>query len=100
MWVFKAIVRIFLQASRNYVLEGGWNKRLESADRLGIFFQDGGCQRDLTLAFEGTLARCHLIEHRSKGEDVRAGVSLFAFDLLRRHVLNGADDAARRSQGT
>ena len=39
-------------------------------------------------------ARCHLIQHGSKREEVRACIQLFSFRLLRRHVCNGPDGRA------
>jgi hypothetical protein len=40
----------------------------------------------------------HLIEHSAECKNVAAGVRFFSLDLLRRHVLNRADDAARRGE--
>ena len=91
----KALLRILLQTGSHDVFEGSWSERLERADRIGVFFQNGGCQRNLTLTFKGSLSCRHLVKHCAKGKDVGAGVCFLSFDLLRRHVLNGADDAAR-----
>ena len=40
------------------------------------------------------LPRDHLVEHRPEGEHVGAGVDLLPLELLRRHVLDGADHGA------
>src|ERR1051326_8242408 len=80
--------------------EGLRGLRLEGGDRLRVLLQDGRSQRNLALAFEGAFARRHLVEHGAKGEDVGANISLFAFDLLGRHVLDRPDDAPHGCERT
>jgi len=40
----------------------------------------------------------HLIEHGAEGEEIRAGVELFAARLLRRHIGHGSQSGARAGQ--
>jgi len=52
------------------------------------------------FALECAFSRRHLVEHGTEGKNVGAGVRFLSLDLLRRHVLDGANDAARRGQWT
>src|SRR6267378_2002197 len=94
----KTFLWILLQAGGHDMFKSRWRVRLEGTDWFRVVFQNGGCQRDLTLPPEGPFSRHHLIEHSPERKNVRAGISFFSFDLLRRHVLDGADDAACRGQ--
>lgn len=46
----------------------------------------------MSLSVERPFTREHLVQHEPKGPDVGARVSLIALQLLRRHVLQGAED--------
>ncbi len=46
------------------------------------------------MTFEGLPARQHLVKNGPEGEDIRAGVGFFSFELLRSHVLKRAEDGA------
>src|ERR1700686_781164 len=94
----KTLFWILLQAGGHNMFKGSWRERLDGADRFRVVFQNGGRQRDLTLTREGPFSRHHLIEHSAKRKNVRAGVGFLSLDLLRRHVLDGADNAARGGQ--
>jgi hypothetical protein len=50
------------------------------------------------FSFEGALAGGHLVQRCSEGEDIGARVRLDALELLRRHVLKGAEDRAFLSE--
>src|ERR1700686_5585788 len=94
----KTLFWILLQAGGHNMFKGSWCKRLDGADWLRVVFQNGGCQRDLTFTRKGPLSCHHLIEQSAKRKNVRAVIGFFSFDLLRPHVLDGPDDAARRGQ--
>ena len=53
----------------------------------------------LARTLEGFLTSDHLVGDRAKGEDVAARVSVPCFELLRRHVVQRADQGAHRRQG-
>ena len=44
------------------------------------------------FAFERALAREHFVQHAAEAEQIAARVGFLALQLLRRHVLQGADD--------
>ena len=46
----------------------------------------------LALACERLLARGHFVDNRAKGEDIRPGIRLFAFQLLGRHVVKRSEN--------
>ena len=94
----KAVVRMFCEAGVDKVFEGRRGKRLNRRNRFGIFFQNRAGYANLALTLERPLAASHFIERRTQGEQIRARVSLFTFNLLRRHVLNGADDRTGGSE--
>ena len=54
--------------------------------------------RDRVLALVGNLAGEHLEEHATERVDVSARVGVASGDLLRRHVVDGADDGSLRGQ--
>jgi hypothetical protein len=64
--------------------------------RLGV--HDRADQPGLALTLEGPLAGRHLEQHATESEQVGAGVRLPPLELLRRHVLVGAEDRALRRQ--
>jgi hypothetical protein len=60
--------------------------------------ENRGDEAGLALALECPLPGGHLVDDRAEREEVRARIRLFAFDLLRRHVLKRAEDRPRRRQ--
>ena len=90
----ETVFAIFGEAGGDEIVEGWGRGRFGGADGVGVFFQNGGGDADLAFAFEGALAHGHFVEDCAEGENVGAGVGLFAFDLFGRHVLDSADDAA------
>ena len=89
-----ARVRILGQARAHQVIERRRRDGHDLRDRRRLALEDGGEQTRLALAGEDALARDHFEEHRAEREDVRARVRFRAFDLLRRHVLERAEDRA------
>src|SRR6185295_14673582 len=66
--------------------------RLNRADRHGLLGDDRGDQTGLTSSLEGLAAGRHLVQDGAEGEDVRPGIGLPPFELLRGHVLERAED--------
>ena len=72
-------------------------RMLEITGRLcGENCRDRRCS---SLAFKCSLAGARFIQHRTQREDVRARVSFFAVQLLRRHVLESAHNCSALGQG-
>ena len=94
----KSVLPIFGQTGSDEIIKGWRRGRLGRADRVGVFFEDGRGYADLTFAFEGALAHGHFVEDCAESKNVGARVSLFAFDLFGRHVLDSADNAAGGGQ--
>src|SRR2546423_7446843 len=85
---------IFREAALHDVIESRRNHRLGFCDRVRIFLQNRGRNRNLTLALKGAAARDHFIEQAAEAEDVAARVCPRALEQLRRHELEGAYDYA------
>src|SRR5260370_42061329 len=94
----KTLFRILLQTGGHNMFKGRWSQRLEGADRLRVFFQNGGRQRDLTLSLKRLVSSCHLVKHGAERKNVAARIRVLSLDLLWRHVLDGANDAAPSGQ--
>jgi len=62
--------------------------------RFPVAFQDRRDETGLAGCFERPTSGRHLVQDRSESEDVRAGVGFFPFQLLGRHVLQGAENGA------
>ena len=60
--------------------------------------QDGGHETRASASLERGAARGHLVEDDPQREDVRAGIRVAPFDLLRRHVRDGAEHRALLGQ--
>jgi len=58
---------------------------------LGSFGRIDRC-RPFSASGKGRLAGRRLVQYGAQREDIGARVGLFAFELLPRHVLKGADD--------
>ena len=56
--------------------------------------ENGANHTGLVLTRKGPAAGNHLVEHCAERKDVGAGVGLFSFQLLRGHVLVGAEDGS------
>jgi hypothetical protein len=59
-----------------------------------LAIQDGFESNPGRVAVERTLASGHFVEHHAEGEEVGAGVELFATNLFGGHVAHGAGDHA------
>jgi hypothetical protein len=88
------IVRILRETFRDHVLERGRRERLQLSERLRILRHDRRDERSPGAAVERAFAGRHLIEQRAECEKVAAGVGLDPFELLRRHVLERAENRA------
>ena len=78
----------------------GHNQEFGKNAVAGALFvrKDSGNQTRLTLTLERLLAREHFVHDGPEREDVRPRVRLVAFELLRRHVLERAENRAMRRQ--
>ena len=65
-----------------------------SRDRPRLLLEDRRDDACRTVAVEGPLPGDELVEHEPEREDVAARVGLLPFELLRRHVLQRAEDRA------
>ena len=86
---------IFLQQSRDDVLETSGNLLIESPRRIGGSVQDGieHCRR--RFSNERLRPRRHLVEHHAQREQISPRVNLLPERLLRRHVGDGAHQDVR-----
>ena len=82
------------QALADHALECGRGRQFPRRKRWRILRQDRRDQAGVTLSFERPRAGGHLVEHRAKREDICPGISLLAFELLRRHIRPRPEDAA------
>ncbi len=73
-------------------------ERLDGGHRLWFVLENGGNQTCLALPVKGLFPGEHLVEHGAKREDIGTSVSLLAFQLLGRHVLERAQDRALHGQ--
>ena len=76
-------------------IERGGGDRLKLRDRRRLRAHDRRDQTRLAFPFEGLPTGEHLEEHGTESEQIRASVDVFAFELLGRHVLHGAEDRPR-----
>ncbi len=88
------VLRVLGEARLDDAVQGRRRHRRDLVDRRRIVAEDRADQARLALAREGLPSRRHLVEHGAEREDVRARVGLAAFELLRRHVLEGAEHRA------
>src|SRR6266508_468025 len=88
----EAVFRVLGETRLDDPVESGWRHRLDRGDgrRLRVHYRAD--QRGLTPARERLLARRHLVENRAEGEYVGSDIGFLAFELLRRHVLEGPED--------
>jgi hypothetical protein len=88
------IAWLFLEALVDDVCELAWNLGIHGSRTLVLLETDLVHRRFALVLDEGLLARDHLIEHDTEGEDVAARVELVAENLLGRHVRGRADASA------
>ena len=93
-----AIVGVLGEAPFQDPIKRRRRERLARRNRWWLAFEDRCNQTRLALALECLLACRHLIDDCAKGEDIRACVGLFAFELFGRHVLERAEDRALSGQ--
>ncbi len=92
--VLKALIRFLGQTGPdNPVKRGG------DIQRGGLVLQDRGNDSGAAAGIEGPSAGQQFIEHASKGEHIATCVGFLALNLLRRHVVQGAEDFALRRHG-
>jgi len=84
-------LRILCQAFLNYSLQRGRCHRLHSRHGLWLRSQDSCNQTGPALAAERRLAGCHLVDNFAQAQKSRSCICLFPFELLRCHVLEGAN---------
>ena len=66
--------------------------------RFRLFIQDGIHHCRLVLTSEGEMARQHLKQHNTEGEDIRTGIDLASFDLLWSHICEGSHSSGSARQ--
>ena len=77
-----AVGRILGQTGSNDVVQRWRRHGLQRSHRLRLGVHDRGDQAGLTLGLECLLAGDHLVNHRAKSKDVRAGVRVLTIQLL------------------
>ena len=89
-----AIVGVFGKTRSDHPFQSGRSQRLDRGDRLRLARNDRGDDARPILSSEGRRTGEHLVQDRSEREDIASCVDGFPRNLLRRHVLIGADDGA------
>ena len=93
-----AVVRILGEALLDDAIEAGRNAVAKRRQRLRIVRQDGRHEARATASCERRPAGAHLVENHPQRKDVRARIRVAAFDLLRRHIRDGAEHRALLGQ--
>src|SRR5580704_11777973 len=93
-----AQIAVFLQCLVDDPFQLRGDVRIEAHRSYWSPVQDRLEDDGLTVSPEYQLAGGHLVENRSEGEKIGAGVQLFRTGLLRRHVRNGAEPGTRAGQ--
>ena len=75
------------------------SRLLDCHRRWGFVLQNRPDEARLAAAFERPPSRRHLVNEGAEREDVGAGIDLFAFELLWRHVLKGPENGVVCRQG-
>ena len=96
--ILPALVGVLREASRDDVVERGRRRRLQLGHRARLVLENRGDEAGVRDAGEGAPSRDHLVEDQTEGEDVGARIRIPAFDLFRRHVLDGPEDRAVRGE--
>ncbi len=96
-----SVVGRLCQALPHQAVERGGRKRLERGDGCRFTLQDRAHQADDARALERPLPRDHLVDDGAQRPEVRPRIRRPPLQLLRRHVLKGADDHAlpRQARG-
>ena len=89
-----SLVRILVQSRLHDAVELRRRNRLEIGERPRPVLEDGGNQAGLRRAGERTLACDHLVEDQAQRVEIGTRIRLLSFELLRRHVAEGAEDRA------
>ncbi len=95
-----ALLPIFRETSPNRVIEDWWSQWLESDDRRRILFENRRSHTQVAFAGERGAAGQHFVEHGAERENIAAAVEVLAFNLLRGHVLERANDGAFGGDGS
>src|SRR5215813_10367711 len=82
------------------MIKYGRRQRLESDDRSGFLLENCRSDTQVALAGESAPPGEHLVENGAERKNIAAPVEVFAFDLFRGHVLEGADDCAFGGDGS
>src|SRR5262249_17907492 len=84
--MLKSPLQILLQTSVDYALQLSRQILADLSNGSWIFAQYRSQNRHSGVTVKCFLSSDHLIEHRTKAEDVRPCIDLSALGLLRRHV--------------
>ena len=87
-----AELRILGETGLHHPIERRRRRRLDRRNGSGFRRHDRGDQARLTFSPERFSPRCHLVERRAEGEDVRPRIGLLRFELLGRHVRERAEN--------
>ena len=93
-----AVAGVLGETGPHQPVEPARQARPDLAQRGRLVLQDRSDDARLAVAVEGPPAGQHLVQHGPEGEDVRASVDRLPVELLGRHVLQGAEQAALRRQ--
>ena len=83
-----SIDRILRQATPNELVDAGRQRWDELANRCRLLCHDGRRQARTAPPFESFLPTEHLVEHATKGKQIRARVRWQALELLGGHVVH------------
>jgi hypothetical protein len=88
------LLRLLRETTSNDVIELAGHDGLNRAQGRRFVLENGGNQTGMAPGLECLPAGEHLVQHSTEGKDVTARVGLDTFELLRSHVLEGAEDRA------
>ena len=88
-----AVVRVFGQALSHHAPKR-WAESLNVIERGRLRVEHGGHHGSGAAAVERSFADQHFVEDRAKCKDIGSRVNLLAFELLRRHVVQRAENRA------
>ena len=91
----ESLLAALLQAMAHQPLESRRYGHAGSGDVRRVFLEDRSHAVRRGLPGERALPRQHLVEHRTKREDVRSSVGRLSAHLLGRHVASGAENGSR-----
>ena len=93
-----SFLRVLRKAAVGDVAEPAGYKRLTRGDGRRPILQDGGNDARRRLPSKRPRPGRHLVDDRAKRPDIAARISVFAFQLLRRHVLHGPENRPLRGR--